>query len=482
MSQLPILRCLPLPLLLAAASAQGPDLLVTFRLPEWTVSGSGGTWLNRLYPNEIVHIDHSQPCPGASAEKWSPRTCFHTMAGDENGNGQYWNPTLFVEIDALATPISLSPIAGGVTPRTVFWSPAAAMGTNISALPLRPGDVGRIVNVPSDGQVEYFMRQEQFNQALGLPLATPIDIDAIAFQPGLGVYFSLDTDILAATFCGPTFIRDGDVLCVPDWAITWTPDFRVSSVLPQSCAVVHTELQMDAFVLAAQVTDRVGACVTTTVDLEGLDIDWSGGISTVFPCPGVMLQVPTFVFSTETMTGGSLLTTLGGGQIYGNGLCGPAGTPCGSGPTFGPQLGIQPVIPGFFGAYSHVNAVASVWTPRYVLEPQQHQLNYGGMGGPGTTVAVGSPWLWNFAYIELVPPTVPGSITVAPWLSPLCFPDYYFPSLNFWMPVPAPGGFGTFPTPAIPPAWFGKILFQSFAFTGTSSILELSTPMVIDVN
>ena len=37
-------------------------------------------------------------------------------------------------------------LAGGVNPRSVFWSPSAAMGTNISALPLRPGDVGRIVN------------------------------------------------------------------------------------------------------------------------------------------------------------------------------------------------------------------------------------------------------------------------------------------------------------------------------------------------
>ncbi len=42
----------------------------------------------------------------------------------------------------------------------------------------------------------------------------------------------------------------------------------------------------------------------------------------------------------------------------------------------------------------------------------------------------------------------------------------------------APGGFGTFATPAIPPAWFGKILFQSLAFGGSG--LELSTPCLID--
>lgn len=481
MNHLSTLRCLPPILLLGAASAQGPDLLVTFRYPEWTVSGSGGTWLNRLYPNEIVHIDHSQPCPGASAEKFAPLTCFQTMAGDENTDGQYWNPALFgVQIDALAAAISTSPLAGGVSPRSVFWSPAAPMGTNISTLPLRPGDVGRIVNTPNDGQVEYFMRQEQFDTALGLPITTAIDIDAIAFHPGLGVYFSLDQDIAASTFCGPTLIRDGDVVCVPDWAITWTPDFRVASVLPVSAAVLYTEAQMDAFVLAAQVNDRGGVCITSAVDIEGLEIDWAGAASTVFPCPGAIVQAPEFIFSTETMTGASLLTTLGGGQIYGNGLCGPAGTPCGSGPTFGPQLGILPVVPLVWGAYSHVNAIAAVSTCRYVLEPQQHQLNYGGLGGPATSIAVGSPWLWNFVYIEIVPPTVPTSITVAPTFSAFCFPDWYFPSMNFWWPAAAPGGFGTFPTPPIPVGFTGKLLFQSFAFGGSG--IELSTPTVIDVN
>ncbi|MBL8732501.1 MAG: hypothetical protein JNN13_09050 [Planctomycetes bacterium] len=462
----------------APVFAQGQDLLVTFRFPEQTLSGSGGTVLQTLQPNEIVHLDRNQPCPGASAEKFSPRTCFHTMAGDENGDGQYWNPAIFGTIDALATPIGGTPISSGVNARSVFWSPSVAMGTTISGLPLRPGDVGRIVNTPSDGQVEYFMRQEQFDQALGLPITTAIDIDAITFQPGLGVYFSLDTDIIAFTACGPTLIRDGDVVCVPDWAITWTSDFRVASVLPNSAVVVINEAQMDNFVLAANVTDKFGVCLTNTVDLEGLEIDWQGTMSTVVPCPGAVVQVPDFIFSTETMTGASLLTTNGGGTIY-QGLCGPAGRACGTGPTWGPQLGIQPASTSQ-GANSFVTGIASAATCRYVLEPTQHQLNYGGAGGPGTTIAVGSPWLWNFAYIELVPPTVPGSITVAPFLSAFCFPDWYFPSMTFWAPVPAPGGFGTFATPAIPPLWSGKLLFQSFAFGGSG--IELSTPTVIDVN
>lgn len=81
-------------------------------------------------------------------------------------------------------------------------------------------------------------------------------------------------------------------------------------------------------------------------------------------------------------------------------------------------------------------------------------------------------------FIELVPPTVPGSFPAFPF-SLFCFPDLYIPSLNFYMPAAAPGGFGSFPMPAIPANWQGKVLFQSFAFGGSG--IELSTPVVIDV-
>jgi hypothetical protein len=177
----------------AAAAAQAPDMLVTYSLPEQTLSGSGGTVLRFLRPNEICHLEWSNgPCASPSAEKWAPRTCFHTMAGDEDGDGRYWNATIFGTIDAVCVPVATSPIANGVNARTAFFSPSVAMGINISGAPgLRPGDVGRIVRDAGgfEGQVEYFMRQEQFNQALGLPLTSAIDVDAIAFQPGLGVYF-----------------------------------------------------------------------------------------------------------------------------------------------------------------------------------------------------------------------------------------------------------------------------------------------------
>jgi hypothetical protein len=353
------------------------------------------------------------------------------------------------------------------------------MGTNISGGPgLRPGDVGRIVrNTFGDGQVEYFMRREQFNQALGLPLATPTDVDAICFQPGLGVYFSLDQDVPAVTFCGPQLIQDGAIVCVPDWAVTWTPDFRVAAVLPNSAAVVYSEPQVDAMVVAANVADRNGACLVNAVDLESLDFDWSAPIGVAFPCSGAVVQAPHFVFSVETGTGASLLTTVGGGAIY-NHFCGAAATPCGFGPTLGNQMGVRPPTAAQ-GVASYVNALAFTRTHRFVTQPQAPVVT-APFGAPlgATQIDYRSPYPWNLALIELVPATVPGSLPAFPF-SLLCFPDLYAPSL-FVHFFPAPGQWGSFPMVAIPPAFSGKVLYQMVGFGGSG--LELSTPTVIDVN
>ena len=111
------------------ASAQGPDFLATFSQPERTLSTSGGTVLQGLFPNEIAQINWStSTCATFSAEKWTPRTAFHTMAGDEDADGVYWNPTIFGEIDALLSIPNPTTTVGGTNQRTVFYSPSTAMG------------------------------------------------------------------------------------------------------------------------------------------------------------------------------------------------------------------------------------------------------------------------------------------------------------------------------------------------------------------
>jgi hypothetical protein len=471
------------PLALAAlAPAQLQEGLITFSLPEQTLSGSGGTALQNLRPNEtaVLQWGTTSACASLSAEKWAPRTCYHTMAGDENGDGTFFAPALFGTIDALVETIP--PGGTGLqNQRTVFWSVSAAMGGNIAINPFRPGDVARIVRAgPGDGQVQYFMRQEQFNQALGLPPAFPLDVDAIAFSPQFGVFFSVDGDVNCVTGCGPVLVQDGAIVAIPPAALAYTPDLRIAAVAPNSALVVYTEAQVDAMVVAAQVTDRFGACLASAVDLEALELQAGGPVVTLTACTAALpVFAPHLIFAVETGTGASLLTTAGGGTIW-NGPCSPMGRSCGTGPTLGMQSGIRP--PGAaVGVASHVNAFALVHTNRYVLEPQNHVLNVFPVGAPAasTMVDIGSPFPWNFVFAELVPPTVAPSVPAFPF-SQQFFPDLYTPSLFFYMFTPTVGGWATFPMPAIPPGVTGKVLFQSVAF-GAMGTLELSTPTVIDV-
>ena len=459
----------------SAATAQNSGQLLTFSQTEESLSGSGGTVLRRLYPNEVSYYEQtSVTCTSASAEKWLPRTASNVMAGDENADGVYFHPAIFGSIDALLAHNSNVASIGPDNQRTTFWSVSAPMGNAISTNPFRPGDVARIIrNGSGDGQVQYFMRQELFLQALGMPAAASIDIDAIAFNPNYGVFFSIDTDTLGVIDCGPTLIRDGDILCIPGGALNYTPDLRVAGVLPSSVVVVHTEAQVDAFTVNAQVADRFGGCVSIALDVEALEIDFAGPTTTVVSCSGIAVPVPTLVFATETCTGASLLTTRFGGQIY-NLPCAPAGTTCGFGPTLGSQVGLRPAGVGL-GVASHVTGFSFARTCMSVLEPRQHVLPSPAPAG-FSAIDYHSQFGFNVALIEFVPPVVPSSLPALPW-SQFCFPDIYAPSITVYA-WPLFGPFGSFPTPAIPSLFSGKLLFQNVGF---GAALELSTPCVIDV-
>lgn len=468
MARTPLLLCTPL--LAGLAAAQGPQFLFSTSGPEQTLSGSAGTVLRNLLPNEVVSVGFS-PCPVISAEKWCPRTCYHTMAGDEDGDTNYWEPTLFGNVDALlAVP---SPVGFGDNQRTVYWSPSIDMNVGVSGLPgLRRGDVGRIVRIAgNDGQVEHFIRAEHIQQALGMPI-TPIvvDVDAIAMDFGSGIFFSLDQDHIVNTGCNVTFVRDGDLIAIPAWAITWTTDMRVAAVVPGSAEVIFTEAQMDLMVQNAAVTDRNGACVNQIVDLEALEIDWSGPVIVIPGCTGLVTFVPSFLFTGETLTGASVLTTAGGGTIF-NAGCGPLGTTCGNGPTFGFQMGLQPPST-IQGVASYVDALTWSWHCRFVFEPKQHVIAVNtpavidiASPGPLTWVFVGfAPWFPNAVAQSFPFPPNP------------CFPDVYN-VFNIGLTGTA-GGFGTYVSPPIP--WPVKLLWQGVAIDPNNQIV-ISTPATVEV-
>ncbi|MBM4063504.1 MAG: hypothetical protein FJ265_20760, partial [Planctomycetes bacterium] len=315
------------------ATAQGFDFLFTTSQNETTLSGSGGTVLQNVRPNDVVGLP-AFPCPHR-AEKWAPRACFMTMAGDEDGDNNYFEPSLMGSIDALLVVPTTG--AATVNARTIWYSPSVALGTAISGpAGLRPGDIGRIVRAgTADGQVQYFIRREQINQALGLPLTTPIDVDAAAFGFNQGLYLSLDTDITCSPCGGPTLLRDGDVFCIPPGAYALTGAGTISAVVASSAVVVYTEAQMDAFTVAANVTNRFGACVPAVIDTESIEFDWQNPSTLMIPgCTGTVVSVPNLIFTAESLTGGAILTTAFGGQIH-TSTCAPLGTTCGFGPTLG---------------------------------------------------------------------------------------------------------------------------------------------------
>lgn len=464
MNAIPTKSVAALLVLASPLAAQVPSILLSTSQTENTLSGSAGTVLQTLRPNEVATFG-LLPCPSISAEKWAPRSCYDTMAGDDQPDGLIHDPSRFGAIDALLEMPNTAG-NGSANQKMTFWSPSQSMGVANSLQPFRPGDTARIVwNPLGFGQVEYFLRAEDLQIALGLP-PTPIlvDLDAIAADPNLGVYFSIEGSLAVATTCGVTSIQDGDVLVIPAASITWTFDNRVQSVVPGCAEMVHTEAQMDAFVVAANVANATGVCVTSVVDVEGLEIDPAGPINGVPGCTGTVTFVPALVFTARTLTGCGVLTTNLGGQIWAP-TCGPLATSCGSGPTLGNQLGIQPVNTAL-GAPSYVNAIATARTDIFVLEPQQHVVP---IGNPAV-IDLFSPGAVTFVFGAISPPTVAPCL---PFPNPM-FPDVYV--INWVWNTFTGGNYQTIATPPVNIS--AKVVFQAGTFVGPN--LVVSTPCTVE--
>lgn len=460
-----------LPTLCAAAVAQNTGYVFSTSQTETTASGSGGTVLQTLRPNEVAAVEFF-PCPVISAEKWSPRTCYNTMAGDDDADGAYDNAAMFGSIDALCDV--LSPVLCP-TPRSVYWSPSVAMFTNISGAPgLRPGDTARIVrNGSGDGQVEHFLTAEQVQTALGMPVSpVVVDVDAICADPSFGIFLSLDQTHAVNCTCGTVIVQDGDLIAIPPGAITWTLDLRVAAVVPGSAVVCYTEAQMDLMVASSGIKNRFGACLTQIQDLEALDIDYSGPVTSAGQCTTGFVTTPALVFSGELMTGCGLCTTAGGGQIW-TGGCGPMGAQCGTVfATLGNQLGLQPTS-AVVGVASYVSAFSLSHPSRFTLEPQLHTVTL----PTAISVDLYTPVFPTIVFAAIVPPTVAPSLGL--------FPNCYFPDIYIlpwaWSSAFVGPGFTSVTTPVIPSGPPAKAVFQAAALNTAGQVI-LSTPASVDIN
>ncbi len=457
-------------LLLGSLTAQVPDsFLFTTTGTETTLSGSSGTSLAAINPNEILFVSPGYPtCATFSAEKFAPRTALNTLTGDADGDGAYWEPGQFGAIDA----IMLKPGFYEPTLRNTYFSPATDLLPVVSGgVGLRAGDVGAIV---PDGQIDYFITAEQIQMALGMPI-TPItvNIDAISVDRQFGIFFSLE-DNTPVGLCGATLVRDGDILMLPLTAFTYDSNFNVAAVVPNSAVIVYSEIQMNAFVTNAQVTNRFGVCQSLIIDTDAIYVDNSVIVGTVTWC-GNTYPIPSILFAGQSLTGASVLDTIAGGRIH-PGTCSQLGTTCGWGPTLGDQMGLLPTA-ATVGCPSSVNALALQRSCTFVLESPAPV----GLAPSTMTIDVHAPaGATNVWLLAGLAPAAPGSVVASLpfWFGIGCFPDF-FPVATLTMgsvPLDAQG-FGTYTSPMIiapvDVIWQGVWLSASGVMLSTPATTEL---------
>jgi hypothetical protein len=204
-----------------------------------------------------------------------------------------------------------------------------------------------------------------------------------------------------------------------------------------------------------------------------VEIDWSVPSTFIVPgCTGLVVVVPHLIFTTETLTGGAILTTVGGGQIHSAG-CAPFGTSCGSGPTLGVQIGLRPPTAAQ-GIASHVTALCSSRVVRFVAEARVPVIP----AFSAAQIDFAAPGALTWVFFAFAPsgPGVVAPSTNFPW-GLLCYPDYYAVP-NFMGTIGTGTGWGTYTSPPIP--WPCDLVWYGVTIS-TFSTIEVSSPTMVEV-
>ncbi len=463
---------------IAAQSPNAKWMLYTVNNREFTVSGSGGLPMRVITPMDIALTEQSAPCQH-SAEKWAPNSGYNTLLGDENGDGSHWNGAPFGSIDAVFCKYKPS-WTGRVNMRNAYFSPSNYVGPVVSGGPgFRPGDCGAIVrNGGGDGQVEFFLRTEHIMKSFGI--VTPqINLDAITQDQNRNIYISLENDQKVQVYVGSALtwmlMRDGAIGMIPASTITYDSWGNVTGVLPNRGIILLSENDVTQMTVNARLSDRVGNCLQPCVDTDALSIDPNGGMNKML-WGTTSIPYPNLAIACESYTGGGAITTRSMGQILTIDGC-KVGTPCGSGPTYGPQIGLKPMS-STGGIWSHINGLHIVHRSpcRFTLDTATPVTT-----SPSTIkVDVGSP-PGSTPYL-LLGFGASGAGTVsssAPWLfGSNCFPDLYPVIFGLGAIPTGPQGFGSLTFTGVPT---GSFLFQS-VFIATTGAIELSNPVTLIVN
>ena len=395
-----------------AASAQLQELSFTTLGNESTLSGSSGTVLATVTPEDVAVVI---PQAGASAELFVNHLNLNTLTGDGDGDAFYHEPIHAGAIDALQI---CAPTPFPHTPRDLFFS------TKIG-LPFAGGGgiQPSMVGTPAIGATPNIMITEsQIRTALGItPNVLFIDVDAIAVDDLGTIFLSFEEDM--PIFLGTQMLFDGGVAAIPASTVTWS-GCNVTAVTPNSGVIAFNENFANFMTVNANIADNAGNFIQVIFDLDGLEIDPNGG---TFTTGGGTF--PNLIFSGEYYTGGGILSTAGFGSVATiNGVPMASNFP---GITDGTQVGLDPT-----GVGSLDGLALRRPTCRFIMDSDTPEML---TAGPLNLCAGGAdPGQLVYFYATIYGASGPGNFQPSILAANPCFPEWFLWN-TYLFAIPADG-------------------------------------------
>ncbi len=390
--------------LTAVATAQTESVLFAFSSDHQTLDGGGGLFdAGRIRPDEVGVVT---PMAGGfySARGLISVGTQWAWRGDDDNDGNWVDSSTAApgnDTDAIMVKRFLGATATP-TVRDVCISKEDNYSTSISALD------GDVIYHPTQGTVAKFVTEAQIATATG---ASSIDVDAICQDFNGDLYISFDVNESMTGGTGD----DSGIIRIPAAAITYDPvTGDVVSTTGGLAEILSDEPFLRGTIDASGIRSNAGATphVASSIDLQGLDIDPTGGTWTS-PLTGG--TYPNLLLSWESGASGDggIVSTASGGAIPNvNGVA--MGSPVA---TTGTHLGLAPTSTGLTNLVA-LAVVADLEIPTLVENYPEYQLTTSDFGFSTQQVTGATP-LGTVAFILTIQAaTTGGALSSVPLLAP----------------------------------------------------------------
>jgi hypothetical protein len=501
---------------LATQLAAQNSLLFTGRFPFVSLDAINERPGGAITQLEEFDFSLVTPAAGASARTLMPTTGHQAYVGDANGDGNYTEffglKTYFEQLQVAGVFVKHADKAFTTWDR-VWFTVRDNVGQDIVAfiaggtgtVALRPGD---FVRFAGNGDLEYFITQDQLDTAAGLAPAgqsTTKGASAICQDAAGNLYYSPPTggQWVNGNQGGPYFANDGSIVMIDAASITYdAATGNVVSVAPNSAHLLWEEINggpgtapvgIRQMVTNSGASDRTGGPIQVAGifgKISGLDLDPAGTTNqAAFPdASGNFPTVPDFVFTSDAGSyAGTIFSTAGNGTVATiNGVVCGSTTPgiAADGSWLGVQLDLANFQPSLMGL-----AVVDA------LPYQPLTLDMNDFGALGQTQANwdidlhGTPGMLTFIIAQLGP-SAPGSYptSVPAAFVPVSFTADSHPQIFVAAPpstlgfvVPDQNGYGTlsFGNPSSP-AIVGLTLMLQAAGMATP-LIQASNPLLMQL-